>query len=97
MLTPTVSADILPVQMYCPLCEVVRREKIRLPLATLPVVVMFFDITVVPSGVVHEMDMSLDLTPSTVSTEHWREYISPAVELPKGFTFTIGGLRSGEQ
>jgi hypothetical protein len=55
---------------------------------------MFFDITVVPSGVVHEMEMSLDLTPSTVSTEHWREYVSPAVELPKGFTFTIGGLRS---
>ena len=58
---------------------------------------MFLDITVVPLGVVHEMEMSLDLTPSTVSTEHWREYVSPAVELPKGLTFTIGDLRSGEQ
>ena len=95
-LTPTLSADILPVQMYSPLCEVLRGEKASVPLVTVPLVVRFSVFIVAPLGVVQVMEISVDLTPFSVSTEHLREKVSPAVGLPLGSIFIRGGLKSRE-
>ena len=98
--TPTVVADILPVQVYCPLSDVCSGENISMPVVTMPSVIEFIIIIrspliIVPSGPVHMMEIFLDLTPSTVSTVHIIENISPAIELPSVITVTSGGPRSG--
>ena len=98
--TPTLSAAILPVQVYCPLSEVWSGENTSLPLVTVPSGVrppisILSPLGSDPSGPIHTMEMSSDLTPSTVSTTHSREKVSPAVEVPSDITLTSGWPRSG--
>ena len=65
-----------------------------MPLVTFLSVVRLSVSIRVPFGVVHEMEMSLGLTPTTVSTTHCREWFAPAIKLPSLSTITAGATRS---